>query len=73
MDGFPLVVRVDAAACHDDDIGAILYMEIIVNHIVDIAVGHAGGNIHGLPLGVGADVDINSLTILLWLDADIFR
>ena len=60
-----LVIRVNAASGNDNDVRSFSYEEIIINDIINVSMGNAGGYIYGLALCAGFDVYIKSGKILL--------
>ncbi len=70
---FFLVVRVDTAARDNHHVRTLAHIEIIIDKIVDVAVGDAGRDVYPLPLGVGLDVDHQTGRVLLRLYLDILR
>lgn len=72
MPGLPFPVVVHAAAGHNGHVGVFAYVEIVVDQIVYITVGHTGGNIDVLPLGARPDADIDAGLIGFRDDFNIF-
>ena len=55
-----LIIRMDAAACHDRHVGAFSHEEIIIDEIVYISPCHTGRNINGLLLRFRTDMDLKA-------------
>lgn len=66
------VFGVDAAACHNGDIGAFANKEIVINQIVHPAVGHQSRDGDGFPLGPRANADHQAGAVGLIGKLDVF-
>ena len=58
-------VVVYAAACYDNNIGALADIEVVIHKVVYVAVGNAGGNINRFTDSKGLYTDIYSGLVVL--------
>ena len=70
---FAAAVVVDPAAGHNGDIAILTHIKIIVYSICEICLGHHDGNVAGLALGTGQDMDIDArVAVSAGIDFDVF-
>lgn len=64
-------LHVHAAARHDQNVRALADVEVVVDHVVDVAVRHARGDGHALALCAGLNADDEAGVVLLAVDLDV--
>ena len=67
-----IVIRMNATAGFNGNIAVFSHIKIVVDHIVDTALGHTGGDVDSLPFGARCHMHNNAGFICFLSDLHIF-
>ena len=69
--GFLVAGIVNTTACHDEHVGVLTDIKIVIYKILQSRLGQQHGNIHALVLGAGLDDDIDTGLVRLGHDINV--